>query len=92
MVVRIKKIIALEDFILLVTFDNNRVVEYDMKDDIKTLPGYDDLQNIPGLWQQLRLDNSRTCIFWNDYIDLPSDTLYEYGKEKGNCISKSNTL
>jgi len=82
MIIRIKDIIALEDFILLVTFDDNRVVEYDMKDDINELPGYDDLQNIPGLWQQVRLDDSRTCISWNDYIDLPSDTLYEYGKER----------
>ena len=82
MVIRIKDIIALEDFILLVTFDDNRVVEYDMKDDINELPGYDDLQNIPGLWQQVRLYDSRTCISWNDYIDLPSDTLYVYGEER----------
>ncbi|MBO5939816.1 MAG: hypothetical protein J6R18_01280 [Kiritimatiellae bacterium] len=24
-------------------------------------------------------DSSRTCIVWNDRIDLPSDAIYEYG-------------
>ena len=82
MIIRIKEIKPLDNFILLVTFDDNKVVEYDMKDDIKELPNYSDLQDIHGLWQQVRLDDSRTCIYWNDYIDLPCDILYEYGKEK----------
>ena len=42
----------------------------------------DDLKNIKGLWQQVQLDASRTCVYWNDYIDLPSDAIYEYGKER----------
>lgn len=33
------------------------------------------------LWRarQVIIDKSRTCVYWNDRIDLPSDTLYEYG-------------
>lgn len=27
---------------------------------------------------------SRTCVFWNDRIDLASDTIYEYGKQREN--------
>lgn len=82
MIIRIKDIKPLDDYILLVTFDDNKVVEYDVKEDMRTLPGYDDLENIYGLWQQVQLDASRTCVYWNDYIDLPSDTIYEYGKER----------
>jgi hypothetical protein len=82
MIIRIKSVKPLEDYILLVTFDDDRTVEYDLKEDMETLPGYDDLKNIAGLWQQVQLDKSRTCVYWNDYIDLPSDTIYEYGKEK----------
>lgn len=82
MIIRIKNIKPLDDFVLQVTFDDDKTVEYDMKDDIKELSGYSDLQTIPGLWKQVQIDKSRTCIYWNDYIDLPSDTLYEYGKEK----------
>ena len=82
LIIRIKNIKALNNFILLVTFDDGKIVEYAMKEDIDTLPGYSDLRSIQGLWPQAQLDSSRTCVYWNDYIDLPSDTLYEYGKEK----------
>ena len=34
------------------------------------------------LIEQVQLDESRTCVYWNDYINLPSDTIYEYGMEK----------
>lgn len=81
MIIRIKSIKPLENYILLVNFDDNRSVVYDMNEDIDTLPGYDDLRSISGLWSQVQLDESRTCVFWNDNIDLPSDTLYEFGKE-----------
>ena len=82
MIIRIKSIEPLDNFLLLVTFDDGKVVEYDVKEDIKALPGYDDLQAIPGLWEQVHLDASRTCVYWNDYIDLPCDAIYKYGKEK----------
>lgn len=82
MIIRMKSVEPLDDYILLVTFDDDRIVEYDMKDDMKTLPSYDDLERIHGLWQQVRLDESRTCVYWNDYIDLPGDMIYEYGKER----------
>ena len=51
-----------------------------MNSDIDTIKGYDDLKNIYGLFEQVQLDESRTCVFWNDYIDIPSDAIYEYGK------------
>lgn len=53
---------------------------YDVKDDTDEIESYKDLRDIYGLFQQVQLDQSRTCVFWNDRIDLPSDTIYEYGK------------
>jgi len=82
MIVRIKNIEALDNYILRVTFDDDKIVEYDMKEDINKLSGYSDLKNIDGLWKKVSIDKSRTCIYWNDYIDLASDIIYEYGKEK----------
>ncbi len=79
MIPRIKKIEALDDFCLKVEFDDNRIVIYDLKEDIDNLPGYSDLRNINGLFKQVQLDESRTCVFWNQNIDLPSDAIYEYG-------------
>ena len=43
-------------------------------------PDFKDLVSIQGLWKQFSLDESRTCVYWNDRIDLPSDSIYEYGK------------
>lgn len=80
MIIRVRNVKPLNDYILYVEFDDNKCVEYDMNEDIDTLPGYDNLKRINGLWNQVKIDESRTCIFWNDSIDLPSDTLYEYGK------------
>ena len=82
MIIRIKEVKPLKNHILLVTFDDGKIVEYNVREDIDTLPGYSDLLSIHGLWTQVQLDASRTCVYWNDYIDLPSDTIYKYGKEK----------
>ncbi len=80
MIPRIKSVKPMKNYMLEVGFDDGRKVLYDVNDDIATLPGYDDLKNIYGLFEQVQLDESRTCVFWNDEIDLPSDAIYEYGK------------
>ena len=74
MIQRIKSIQAMPNYVLSVVFDDGRHVLYDVKEDMN-LPGY------AGLFQQVQLDKSRTCVYWNDDVDLPSDTIYEYGKE-----------
>lgn len=70
----------MKNYMLEVDFDDGKKVLYDVNNDIATLPGYEDLKNIYGLFEQVQLDESRTCVFWNDDIDLPSDAIYEYGK------------
>ena len=72
---RIKSVKPLKDYFLHVIFDDGKDCIYDVKDDIDVIRGYDDLKNIAGLFEQVQLDESRTCVFWNDYIDLPSDAI-----------------
>lgn len=72
MIPRIKKISVLDDYILFVEFDDGYKVFYDVKDDIKTLPSFRALMDVYGLFKQARLDSSRTCVYWNDEIDLPA--------------------
>ena len=67
------------DFKLKVLFDDGKTVIYDVKEDIETIESYKDLADVNGLFEQVKLDESRTCVYWNDQIDLPSDTIYEYG-------------
>lgn len=80
MIPRIKEVKPLPNFNLSVVFDDGRSVIYDVMDDVKHIESYQDLVTIHGLFNQVQLDQSRTCVFWNDRIDLPSDTIYEYGK------------
>ena len=81
MIPRIKDIKPIDNYILDVVFDDGKKCLYDVKEDMENIKQYQDLKNINGLFNQVQLDKSRTCVFWNDYIDLPSDTIYEYGKE-----------
>ena len=80
MIPKIKLVVPLKNYQLHVTFDDEKEVIYDVTEDIDSLPNYNMLKDLPGLFQQVQLDASRTCVFWNDEIDLPSDTIYEYGK------------
>jgi hypothetical protein len=85
MIPKIKNVQPLDNYVLLVVFDDGKTVLYDVKDDMQTIPGYENLRDVCGLFQQVQLDQSRTCIFWNDYIDLLSDIIYEDGTDRRNC-------
>jgi len=76
---RIKTIKPMPDYMLMVSFDDGRQVMYDVKEDFN-LPEYSSLKSIHGLFDQVQLDESRTCVFWTSDVDLPSDIIYEYGK------------
>ena len=80
MIPRISTLIPLPDYRLVVGFDDGRRVVYDVREDMD-LPGYEQLRTVTGLFQAVQLDQSRTCVYWNDMIDLASDSIYLYGKE-----------
>ena len=71
MIPRIKSVKPLEGYLLHVIFDDGKDCIYDVNDDINTIEEYKDLKTIYGLFEQVQLDESRTCVFWNDFIDLP---------------------
>ena len=79
MIPRIKAFTPKENYQLQVTFDDGHTVVYDVMEDIRALPAFKSLETEYGLFKNAQLDKSRTCIYWNDLIDLPSDTIYEYG-------------
>ena len=77
---RIKAIEALDNLVLHVTFDGGEQVLYDVKEDVENIPDFRRLETEPYLFKNFSLDTSRTCVTWTDRIDLPSDTILEYGK------------
>lgn len=80
MIPRIKSIQAAKDYQLIVTFDNGICVIYDVAEDIRNIKAFAPLMTEHRLFENFQLDQSRTCIYWNEQIDLPSDTILEYGK------------
>ncbi len=83
MIPRIKSVTPQEGYRLLVQFDEGQTVIYDVSEDIETLKDFAPLKTEPALFQNFQIDESRTCIYWSDRIDLPSDTLLEYGTPIG---------
>lgn len=69
----------MEGYILLVEFDGGERVLYDVKDDIINIDDFKELESQPELFKSVKVDSSRTCVYWNERIDLPSDTILEYG-------------
>lgn len=80
MIPRITTVNALPNYRLRVVFDDGKMVIYDVMEDIRQIESYRALLSVQGLFEQLHLDTSRTCVCWTDEIDLPSDTLYQYGQ------------
>ena len=70
MIYRIKELTPMSCYRLRVVFDDGIL-----------FPLFKQLQSIHGLFQNVQLDQSRTCVYWNDEVDLPSDAIYEYGKK-----------
>ena len=79
MIPRIKQIQPMANFRLLVDFDEGHRVIYDVSEDIREIAAFAELKTLPGLFENVHLDSSRTSVVWNDRIDLPSDTIREYG-------------
>ncbi len=63
---------ALDNFELLVTFQNGERKIFDVKP-LLSLPLYRPLQN-NGLFMQARADGM--CVYWNEDIDLCPDMVY----------------
>ena len=81
MIPRIKTIKPLDDYMLYVEFKDGKNGFYDVQEDIEQIPQFEDLKTIKGTFESVQVDESGTCVFWTDVIDLPSDAIYESLKE-----------
>ena len=80
MIPRIETVEVKNNYNLLIHFKSGETVIYDVEDDINTIEEFSVLKTEPRLFDHVQVDESRTCVYWNDRIDLPSDTLLEYGQ------------
>ena len=80
MIPRIRTVKPMENYLLYIAFDDGKEVNYDVKSDMKEWESCRILGE-NNLFSQVQVDESRTVVYWNEDVDLPSDILYEYGKE-----------
>ena len=89
---RVKDVKPLENYIIEVIFQNNEKKYYDISRLFKKWTIFQSLQEISGLFEQVKVDPGGYGISWNDEIDLSCDELWENGNftiiEQGRIISK----
>ena len=66
MIPQIKSMEPKDGFKLLVAFDEGRRVVYNVADDIRDIEAFKELEILPGLFGNARLDSSRTFVVWNE--------------------------
>ena len=79
MIPRIKSVKPLDSYKLYIEFDEGAPVIYNVGEDIEAIEDFRILATEAALFENYQIDESRTCIYWSDRVDLPSDTLKEYG-------------
>ncbi len=77
---KIKSVKPLEDYNLLVTFENNIVKQYDVKILFSKFEIFKALSSIVGLFEQVKVDSGGYGISWNDELDLACNELWNNGR------------
>lgn len=80
-ILRIKSLRAQPELELLVIFDDGSKYIYDIKKDLPLYPAFRKLAQDRELFEAVKLDESGTCIYWDEDTDIPSDWVLEYGKQ-----------
>lgn len=76
---KVKSVFPLPDFMLRVQFENGAERKYDVRPLFTKWPAFQDLRDIYGLFDQVKVDTGGYGISWNDDIDLSCNELYENG-------------
>ena len=78
---KVKKVKPLELFMLEVTFQNGTIKFYNIEPLFNKWLVFQNLKNIRGLFEQVKVDDGGYGVSWNDEIDLSCDQLWENGYE-----------
>ena len=78
---RVKAVAPISKFSLLVDFEDGSRKIYDTRPLFARWRSFQVLEEVDGLFEQVRVDAGGYGVFWNDDIDLACDELYENGSE-----------
>ncbi len=76
---KVKNVKALDNFVLLVTFENEVTKYYDIKNLLDKFSSFQDLINIKGLFMQVKVDTGGYGVSWNKNLDISCNELWENG-------------
>lgn len=76
---KVKSVFALDNYMLSVTFENEVTKYYDVKPLFDKWIEFNDLKNISGLFNQVKVDIGGYGISWNNTIDLSCNELWNNG-------------
>lgn len=76
---KLQAIRPLSGLMLEATFQDGSVKKYDVKPLLQKWPAFMPLQDVSGLFEQVRVDAGGYGISWNDDIDLSCDEIWENG-------------
>ncbi len=78
---KVKSIKPLQEYILLITFENGIKKYYDVKMLFSKWSTFQKLENNYELFSNVKVDIGGYGISWNDEIDISCNELWENGKE-----------
>lgn len=77
---KVKSVEPKKGYILLVTFENGTKKMYDVSQLFDKYITFNQLKNIIGLFEQVKVDIGGFGISWNDEIDISCNELWNNGK------------
>lgn len=82
----IKRVVPQNDNVLLVDFCDGKSKRYDTKQLFDIFPIFISLQNVNGLFEQVKVDTKGYGISWNDELDISCNELYDNGVDTNKYV------
>lgn len=73
----------LEGLRLLVHYSDGAAREYDLPPLLDACPAFRDLETVPGLFRQVRVDPGGYGVSWTGDLDLSAEEIYVNGQPRG---------
>lgn len=84
MLICAKEVRFLEDVIVEVTFQDGKIIRYDMSKMFSKYPQLEELRKNRELFENGHLDQGGYGIIWNDELDFSASSIYENGEIVGH--------
>ena len=84
------KVDFLEDVTLQVTYQDGKIIKYDMSQMFKKYPQLEELRKNRRLFESGHLDLTGFAIVWNDELDFDATSIYDDGEVVGHVETTFN--